>query len=80
MKRKQDTVAVHLGPLWFMENQEMALSVQDTVGVKGSRVTFNGKPAIIAAEVAKGDSTLVLRDAQGYPAWSGWRRRNPGKS
>jgi hypothetical protein len=74
MLRKQDTVAVHLGPLWYLENQEMAFSVRDTVGVKGSRITFDGKPAVIAMEVRKGDSTLVLRDARGYPIWSGWRR------
>jgi len=38
------------------------------------RVAFDGKPAIIAAEVKKGDSTLVLRDSAGIPPWAGWRR------
>ncbi len=76
MLRRQDTVAVHLGPLWYLENQETAFSVRDTVGVKGSRITFDGKPAVIAMEVRKGDSTLVLRDAKGYPVWSGWRGRD----
>jgi hypothetical protein len=37
-------------------------------------VTFEGKPAIIAAEIKKGDETLRLRDDAGVPAWSGWRR------
>jgi hypothetical protein len=45
------------------------------VEVKGSRVTFEGKPAIIAAEVKKGDEVLKLRDENGFPMWSGWRRR-----
>jgi hypothetical protein len=36
---------------------------------------FEGKPAIIAAEVKKDDEVLTLRDASGFPAWSGWRRR-----
>jgi hypothetical protein len=34
---------------------------------EGSRITFEGKHIIIAAEVKKGDETLVLRDASGFP-------------
>lgn len=45
------------------------------VEVKGSRVTVEGKPSIIAAELKKGDDVLILRDTGGIPAWSGWRRR-----
>ena len=29
----------------------------------------------IAGEVKKGDEILELRDDNGFPAWSGWRRR-----
>lgn len=43
--------------------------------VTGSRVTFDGKPAIIAAEVKKGGETLKLRDEKGRPVWSGWMMR-----
>ena len=49
-------------------------SPKDSVEIKGSRVTFEGKPAIIAAEVKKGGETLTLRDDAGLPVWSGWRR------
>ena len=42
--------------------------------MKGARVVVDGKPALIAAEVKKGDALLKLRDAGGVPAWSGWRR------
>lgn len=41
----------------------------------GSRISFEGNPAIIAAEVKKGDEVLKLRDEKGVPFWSGWRRR-----
>jgi hypothetical protein len=47
---------------------------KDKVEVTGSRITFDGKPAIIAAEVKKGDEALKLRDDNGFPVWSGWRR------
>ncbi|MEJ2365960.1 MAG: DNA-binding protein, partial [Deltaproteobacteria bacterium] len=58
-----------------IENQEVKIAPGDEIEVKGSRVTFDGKPAIIAAEVKKGNEVLVLRDASGFPLWSGWRRR-----
>jgi hypothetical protein len=47
----------------------------DKIEVKGSRITFQGKPTIIAAEVKKGEETLKLRDENGFPVWAGWRRR-----
>ena len=67
-------MAVHLGPEWYIERLDGKLAKGDAVEVKGSRVTFAGNPAIIAAEVKKGDAILKLRDDNGIPAWSGWRR------
>jgi hypothetical protein len=64
-----------LGPAFYLENQDVKIEPKDKVEVKGSRVTFEGKPAIIAAEVKKGDEVLRLRDDNGFPMWSGWRRR-----
>ena len=74
LKTDKETVDVHLGPDWFIERQDAKIEKGDTIEVKGSRVTIAGKAAIIAAEVKKGDSTLVLRDANGIPVWAGWRR------
>ncbi len=75
VKTARETVSVHLGPDWFIENQDVKLEPKDKVEVKGSRITFEGKPALIAAEVKKGDEVLKLRDENGFPVWSGWRRR-----
>jgi len=75
VKTDKETISVHLGPVWYMEKQDVKLSPKDKIEVKGSRITFEGKPAIIAAEVKKGDEILTLRDANGVPMWSGWRRR-----
>ena len=33
-----------------------------------------GKPVIIVTEVKKGDTVMKLRDDNGIPVWSGWRR------
>jgi hypothetical protein len=75
LKTEQETVSVHVGPAWFIENQDVKIELKEKIEVKGSRVTFDGKPAIIAAQVKKGDEVLKLRDENGVPVWAGWRRR-----
>ncbi|MEN6622893.1 MAG: DNA-binding protein [Smithella sp.] len=75
VKTSKETISVHLGPAWYIENQDIKIVPKDKVEVKGSRITFQGKPAIIAAEVKKGNEILELRNENGIPAWSGWKRR-----
>jgi hypothetical protein len=72
VKTESGETSVHLGHAWYIENQDMSVKTGDKVG---SKVDIGGKPAIIAAEVKKGEDTLVLRDDAGVPLWSGWRRR-----
>ena len=78
LKTEKETISIHLGPGWYIERQDTQIKVKDAVQIKGSRITFEGKPAIIAAEVKKGDEVLQLRDETGVPKWSGWRRRQAG--
>jgi hypothetical protein len=75
LKTDKETLSVHLGPAWYLENQDVTIEKKDRVEVKGSRIGFGGKPAIIASEVRKGDQILTLRDNDGFPVWSAWRRR-----
>ncbi len=75
VKTEKETISVHLGPGWYIENQDVKIEPKDKVEIKGSRITFEGKPAIIAAEVKKGEEIMKLRDENGFPVWSGWRRR-----
>jgi len=75
LKTDKGDVSVHLGPQWYLENQDVKIEPKDTVEVTGSRVTVQGQPALIAAEVKKGDQVLKLRDAVGTPVWAGWRKR-----
>lgn len=75
VKNDKESIDVHLGKNWYIENQDIKIIPGDKVDIKGSRVTFQGKPVIIAAEVKKGDEVLQLRDENGFPVWSGWRRR-----
>jgi len=69
------TLSVHLGPAWYIQRQDMKIAPGDKVEITGSRITFQAQPAIIAAELKKGTEILKLRDGNGFPVWSGWRRR-----
>ncbi len=74
VKTDKETVSVMLGPGWYIERLDTKLAKGDKIELKGSRITYEGKPAIIAAEVKKGDAVLKLRDDNGVPVWAGWRR------
>ena len=74
LKTDKETISVHLGPSQYIESQGIKIGQGDKVEIKGSRVTLNGKPAIIAAEVKKEGKTLKLRDETGLPLWRGFRQ------
>ena len=69
LQTDKETVAVHLGPSWYIDKQTPKIESNDTITVTGSRITVDGKPAIIAAQVKKGNEVLKLRDENGIPAW-----------
>ncbi len=69
-----ETVAVHIGPKWFLAKQEMKFATGDTVEIKGVKTFRRGQDIFIAGEVKKGGEILKLRDDQGIPLWAGWRR------
>jgi hypothetical protein len=71
LKTDKETVTIYLGPIWYIDKQKVNLAVKDKVEVKGSRVTMDGKPLIIANYVKKGDQVLKMRDDQGLPLWRG---------
>jgi hypothetical protein len=71
LKTGKETILVYLGSGWFLEKQDLAFAPKDQVEVTGSQTTFQGKPAIIAGQVKKGDKSLKLRDLAGIPAWAG---------
>ena len=75
LKSGKETISVHLGPDWFMDKQKVKINPKDIVSVIGSRIIYQGNPAVIASEIKKGNETIVFRDKNGYPVWSGSRRK-----
>lgn len=81
VRTKNEAVEVHAGPGWYLEQQKLQLAVGDRVELRGSRVTWNGKPVVLASEVTRvrdrERATVRLRDQRGIPAWSRGRPRRP---
>jgi hypothetical protein len=71
LQTDKETISVRLGPAWYIDKQTPRIEANDTVTVTGSRVTVDGKPTIIAAQITKGNDILKLRDDNGIPAWTG---------
>jgi len=74
-----EQMSIHLGPEWFVSNQELQFAAGDQIVVKGSKVTYQNAPAIIAMTVAKGDVVLTLRDKTGNPTWNGCQPGRGGR-
>jgi len=70
LKTDQATLDVHLGPSPFLAQHKFEVKQGDQLQVKGSKVQLNGADVLLAREVKKGEQTLTLRDAQGFPLWS----------
>lgn len=71
LKTAKETIAVRLGPAWFVSKQETKILVNDKIEVVGSRITSEEKPALCAAEVKNGTHVLKLRNEDGTPVWAG---------
>jgi hypothetical protein len=69
LQSEKETIAVQLGPAWYIDKQTPRVEANDTITVTGSRVTMDGKSAIIAADIKKGNELLKLRGDNGTPVW-----------
>jgi len=71
VKTDSETIAVHLGPSWYLAERGLKLEPRDHVEVLGSRVAVGDGQEMIAAEIKKGEKIVKLRDAGGTPLWPG---------
>ena len=75
LQTEKEKIKVFLGPSLYIDKLPVKIKVLDKIQVTGSKVTWEGKPVILAAEVKKADQVLKLREPNGTPIWSG-RGRN----
>lgn len=77
LKLENETLPVHLGPAWFLAKEGLEVNRRDILEITGSRVTFAGKPALLAQTVRKGGKSFFLRDEAGIPTWAPARMLGP---
>ncbi|HSM84404.1 MAG TPA: hypothetical protein VLS96_22140 [Nodosilinea sp.] len=65
----QETLTVHLGPAWYLDDQGFELDLTSPLEVTGFRHAWYGQSALMATQVKQGDRVLPLRDVEGYPLW-----------
>src|SRR5689334_12001754 len=56
------TVEVHLAASKFLNEYGIAFTKGDTVEVTGTKVVFDGKPALLARQITVGDRTYSFRN------------------
>ena len=75
IQTENEIIYIHLGPSWYIENQDIKIGPNEIVKVRGTRINFNGKPSIIASQVKKGDKVLIIRNRNNLPVWIGWNQK-----
>ncbi len=82
VKTQKETVIVHLAPIWYLQNKNIKLNVNDTVEVKGNKGDFWVGPLMVAGEIKVKGKTIKLRNKDGFPVWAGkgmWRGKGKWK-
>ena len=73
---KKEVLPVYLGPAFYIVGsaQTSRFIIGDQVTVTGSQVTVRGEPFMLATTVKRGNEVLRLRDKDGNPEWTGWKK------
>ena len=66
----QGNVEVHVAPARFLSGQRWQFFRGDELEVVGSRISFQGHPALIARSIVRGAQTVAVRKADGKPLWA----------
>jgi hypothetical protein len=69
LQTEKEIITVQLGPAWYIDKQTPRIEANDTITVTGSRLTMDGRSAIVAADITKGNELLKLRDDNGIAVW-----------
>ncbi|ERT07869.1 hypothetical protein M595_2187 [Lyngbya aestuarii BL J] len=69
LQTDNETINLHLGPAWYINNQDIRIEPNDQIQVTGIRVTSgDGRAMMVVSEVSKGNQVITLRDV-GFPTW-----------
>lgn len=71
LKTSAGLTDVRVGPSSWLAEKNYVLAVGDQLEVTGAKVVIDGKDALMARVIKKGDLTMTLRDESGVPEWAG---------
>lgn len=69
VKEITETLEVHMAPATFLKQYGIVISPGEKVQITGVKVTFDGKPAVLARSVSVRNETFTFRDEKGRPLW-----------
>jgi len=70
LKTDKENILVFGGSAWYL-GKNVKIGKGDRISVTGSRITEDGKPAIVAKEIKKGTTAVRVRSDDGKPMWRG---------
>ena len=68
-------IPVHLGPMWYIMNQDVNFPRGESLEVRGFRANFEGSEFIMPVELRSRDRIFRFRDDDGNPFWNIHRPR-----
>lgn len=68
-KANNGKLAVNLGPVWFIEENGLALNEGDNIQVTGAKMRSNGRFLVIATSLTKSGKSVNIRDQDGGALW-----------
>lgn len=74
VETKDELLDVHVGPAWYLNQLQFGFEKEAMIIVTGSRITYQGKPAVITKGIDFEGREFILRADDGRPVWAGARR------
>ena len=75
VKTPTETVPVRLCPEKVLKEFEVTFAKGDKVEITGAPIKVDDQDIVLARQVVRGTSTLVLRDKRGAPVWT-WMKES----
>lgn len=60
---------IHVGPTWYLKQQDYAFAGGEHIEVIGSRLKYHGSDVVIARQIKQGGNMWTFRNEQGVPLW-----------
>ncbi len=76
LQTQREIIDVHLGPEWYINQQDSEIHRGDQIAVTGARILFGDASALMATEIVKGEDVLQMRGIEGDPVWIAWRKKD----